>query len=68
MTWNDTDLKFDLVFEKTGNMTISGKPVDVFMQEYDALMAPPAPPAVEVLPSPQVTPQVMPIEPIPLAP
>jgi hypothetical protein len=65
---NDTDLKFDLVFEKTGNMTISGKPVDVFMQEYDALMAPPAPPAVEVLPSPQVTPQVMPIEPIPLAP
>lgn len=49
---NETDIKFDVVFEKTGNMTISGKPIDVFMQEYEALMAPPAPPPAEVIPNP----------------
>jgi hypothetical protein len=49
---NETDIKFDVVFDKTGNMTISGKPIEVFMQEYEALMAPPAPPPAEVIPNP----------------
>ncbi len=57
---NDTDLKFDLIFDKSGNTTVSGKSLDALNKEFIDLMTPP-PPAADLIPAPTMP--IVPVDP-----